>query len=315
MDRPRPGAHYPRSVGEFQAWFQSDEDCLDYLEWLRWPAGFACLVCGHQAAWRLGDGRLMCAGCGSRTSATAGTIFASMGGSKPAICGRLKTGHFRRPETGVEIYFTASSVGKEFAVDPRQRARGKCSERQRGPCLVRSPGWVPSRTSVLVMPGRGTLARRNGQAGPDGVVVDDESARALRRATTRVPRKARLAHGAMVGTVGVGSCARRAWRRCSRARGPRPDGRRRSAARESSVPLCNAGATGGRLRTPSDASPTRAPGSRVKETCPRGPDCGPVPKRRMSHRLRTGYAPPVDSTKVVRTRVRQLRGPHLSTWA
>jgi len=37
-----------------------------------------------------------------------------MDGSKPAICGRLKTGHFQ-PETGVEIYFTASSVGKVFA--------------------------------------------------------------------------------------------------------------------------------------------------------------------------------------------------------
>ena len=42
-------------------------------------------------------------------------LYASMDGSKPAICGRLKTGHFRRPETGVEIYFTASSVGKVFA--------------------------------------------------------------------------------------------------------------------------------------------------------------------------------------------------------
>ena len=39
---------------------------------------------------------------------------ASMDGSKPAICGHLKTGHFRRPETGVEIYFTASSVGNVF---------------------------------------------------------------------------------------------------------------------------------------------------------------------------------------------------------
>ena len=44
-----------------------------------------------------------------------GAVEASMDGSKPAICGRLKTGHFRRPETGVEIYFTASSVGKVFA--------------------------------------------------------------------------------------------------------------------------------------------------------------------------------------------------------
>jgi len=32
--------HYPRSTGEFQAWFRTDEDCLDYLEWLRWPGRF-----------------------------------------------------------------------------------------------------------------------------------------------------------------------------------------------------------------------------------------------------------------------------------
>jgi len=74
MERPRPGTHYP-SLGEFQAWFQTDADCLDYLEWLRWPSGFVCPVCGHPGGWRCGDGRFMCAGCGSRTSVTAGTIF------------------------------------------------------------------------------------------------------------------------------------------------------------------------------------------------------------------------------------------------
>ena len=75
VDQPRAGTHYPRSVGEFQAWFGSDEDCLDYLEWLRWPTGFACAACEHRGAWHLGYYRLMCAGCGSRTSVTAGTIF------------------------------------------------------------------------------------------------------------------------------------------------------------------------------------------------------------------------------------------------
>lgn len=75
MDRPRAGVHYPRSVGEFQAWFRSDADCLDYLEWLRWPVGFVCLACGHAGGWRLGDGRLECARCQARTSTTAGTIF------------------------------------------------------------------------------------------------------------------------------------------------------------------------------------------------------------------------------------------------
>ncbi len=62
-------------MGEFQAWFRTDADCLDYLEWLRWPSGFVCPGCGHAGGWRLGDARFMCSGCGNRTSVTAGTIF------------------------------------------------------------------------------------------------------------------------------------------------------------------------------------------------------------------------------------------------
>ena len=72
---PRAGVHYPGSTGELQAWFRTDADCLDYLEWLRWPAGFSCPDCGHGGGWRLGDNRFMCAECGGRTSVTAGTIF------------------------------------------------------------------------------------------------------------------------------------------------------------------------------------------------------------------------------------------------
>ena len=62
-------------MGEFQAWFRTDADCLDYLEWLRWPGGFTCPSCGYAGGWRLGDGRYECAGCHGRTSVTAGTIF------------------------------------------------------------------------------------------------------------------------------------------------------------------------------------------------------------------------------------------------
>lgn len=75
MSYPRAGTHYPRSVGEFQAWFRTDADCLDYLEWLRWPGGFVCPRCGHGAGWRLADGRFMCSACSGRSSVTAGTIF------------------------------------------------------------------------------------------------------------------------------------------------------------------------------------------------------------------------------------------------
>jgi hypothetical protein len=46
VEQLRAGVYYPRSTGEFQAWFRTDEDCLDYLEWLRWPGGFTCPRCG-----------------------------------------------------------------------------------------------------------------------------------------------------------------------------------------------------------------------------------------------------------------------------
>ena len=75
MAHPRAGVHYPRSFGELQAWFRSDEDCLDYLDWLRWPPGFVCHGCGHPGGWPLGDGRVECSCCHRRTSVTAGTIF------------------------------------------------------------------------------------------------------------------------------------------------------------------------------------------------------------------------------------------------
>jgi len=94
---PLAGAHYPGSTGEFMAWFSTDADCLDYLEWLRWPGGFVCPECGHGRGWRLGDARLMCAACGSRTSVTAGTIF-------------------DRTRTPLTVWFTACwlfSIGKD----------------------------------------------------------------------------------------------------------------------------------------------------------------------------------------------------------
>lgn len=40
-------------MGEFQAWFGTDANCLDYLEWMRWPEGFVCPSCGHEGGWRV----------------------------------------------------------------------------------------------------------------------------------------------------------------------------------------------------------------------------------------------------------------------
>lgn len=73
MDYPRAGIHYPRSQTELQTWFRTEADCLDYLDWLRWPGGFSCPSCAHAGGWRLGDGRYECAECNGRISVTAGT--------------------------------------------------------------------------------------------------------------------------------------------------------------------------------------------------------------------------------------------------
>jgi transposase-like protein len=67
--------HYPRSLGELRSWFATDADCLDYLEWLRWPEGFVCPTCASWGGWRLADGRYRCGSCRRSTSPTAGTIF------------------------------------------------------------------------------------------------------------------------------------------------------------------------------------------------------------------------------------------------
>ena len=75
MAAPRAGVDYPRSLGEFRAWFAQDAACLDYLEWLRWPSGFVCPRCGSVGGWRLGDDRFECTACSARSSVTAGTIF------------------------------------------------------------------------------------------------------------------------------------------------------------------------------------------------------------------------------------------------
>ena len=67
---------YPTSFGQFQSWFRADEDCRDYLAWLRWPQGYRCpSCCAIRDVWELSDGRIMCVGCGRRSSVTAGTIF------------------------------------------------------------------------------------------------------------------------------------------------------------------------------------------------------------------------------------------------
>jgi transposase-like protein len=74
--KPVAGQDYPRTWGEFQDWFASDEACAAYLEQLRWPNGFCCPACGvADAPGRATRGRLICRACRHQCSVTAGTIF------------------------------------------------------------------------------------------------------------------------------------------------------------------------------------------------------------------------------------------------
>ena len=56
--------------------FHSDERCRDYLEFLRWPNGLACLRCGSMKISRsYKRNQLICDSCAYNFSVTANTIF------------------------------------------------------------------------------------------------------------------------------------------------------------------------------------------------------------------------------------------------
>jgi transposase-like protein len=135
MDHPVAGTHYPRSTGDFHAWFSTDADCLDYLEWLRWPAGFVCPDCTGPGGWRLGDGRFKCTACGSRNSVTAGTIFDRT--RTPLTVWFAACWHFATGKDGI----SALSLGRMLEIGSYQTA------------------WATLHRirSVLVRPGRDRL--------------------------------------------------------------------------------------------------------------------------------------------------------------
>jgi len=66
----------PRDLPSFLARFGTDAQCRAYLVRARWPDGFRCDACGHDAAWSH-HRRLIeeCRACGKQHSILAGTIF------------------------------------------------------------------------------------------------------------------------------------------------------------------------------------------------------------------------------------------------
>jgi transposase-like protein len=68
-------AEYPRTLGECDRWFATEDGCRRYLSKTRWPAGFCCPRCASGDAWLTQRGLMHCKGCGHQSSPTAGTIF------------------------------------------------------------------------------------------------------------------------------------------------------------------------------------------------------------------------------------------------
>ena len=66
----------PRDLPTFIARFGTDEQCRDHLFKARWPKGFRCRACGHDAAYVLARRNIYeCAACSQQHSLLTGTIF------------------------------------------------------------------------------------------------------------------------------------------------------------------------------------------------------------------------------------------------
>ncbi len=67
---------FPRTLGEFEAWFPDEAACRTYLAASRWPEGYRCPACGREEAFELPRRSLwQCKNCGRQTSVTAGTVL------------------------------------------------------------------------------------------------------------------------------------------------------------------------------------------------------------------------------------------------
>ena len=66
---------YPRNLLEFERYFRSETDCLEYLGKVRWPDGFVCPNCGNRQSWTLRRGRYKCRSCRGETTITDGSLF------------------------------------------------------------------------------------------------------------------------------------------------------------------------------------------------------------------------------------------------
>jgi len=67
---------FPTTLQEFQTIFPDEQACWEALRRARWPKGFVCPRCGHEASSWISTRRLeQCRSCRYQCSVTAGTVF------------------------------------------------------------------------------------------------------------------------------------------------------------------------------------------------------------------------------------------------
>jgi len=66
---------YPDKFEAFLEWFETEQDCIDYIVKLKWPDGFRCPECCSEKAWPTAKKLMHCSDCGHQTSVTAETVF------------------------------------------------------------------------------------------------------------------------------------------------------------------------------------------------------------------------------------------------
>lgn len=174
------GVDYPRTQGEFMAWFADEAACVRYLERLRWGDGFR--VPGVRAdaivAASRGVGARVCAACAKRTSVTAGTVFAGTRSPlTPLVRGRVA--RVRNEEPGQRAGAANAAwagqlrdgLGVAAQAPPghgRSRARAAVGDR-RGRRDHRGRWWTPP-----------TKGRRIGKKALVAVAVESDGGRAGR---------------------------------------------------------------------------------------------------------------------------------------
>ena len=129
---------YPKTFEEFLDWFQSNADCEQYLELIRWPNGVECPKCGSHKMWRTERGLLHCGDCQHQTSATVGTVFE--GTRKPLLLWFHLMWLMMAQKTGL----SAKSLCDTYGFGSYQTAWG----------------WLQKLRSVMIRAGREQLCGR-----------------------------------------------------------------------------------------------------------------------------------------------------------